>query len=174
MHVGTHKYGILAGDILIEQGIKESVSLFLMNIQMVHAVLLTSYLGLIMHESERMCRHINLRNHINAIFHTHTLKFGKLFLSVRAVFSRKSGETFAFQAESSVSAVPVVIEELRESVIVKVNLKLIHLIERKYFNVLLQIVHRKELTSHIEHESAVRKRREVAHLALRQLTFLII
>ena len=95
MHVGTHKHWILTSDVLIEQSIKEGISLFLMNIQMVHAVLSTSYLGLIMHESERMRRNVNLRNHINAILHTHTLKFGKLFLSVRTVFSRKSGETVA-------------------------------------------------------------------------------
>ena len=104
-----------------------------------------------------MGRNVYFRNHIHPIFHTQPLQVGKLFLGIRAVLCGQAGKTFAFKTECSIRLVPVIVKELRKAVIVQMNLELIHLIERKYLHILLQIVQCKELAASINHKTTVRK-----------------
>ena len=108
-----------------------------------------------------MSRHVDFRNHINAIAGGHELEVAELFLRIGTVLRRQPREAFAFQTESRIGLVPVVSEKLHETVVIQMHLQLIQLVERKNLHIVTQKIHRKELAGHVNHESPVRIEREV-------------
>ena len=65
-----------------------------------------------------MGRHVNLRNDVDAILLGKFLKVDEFFLSVRSVACCQSGISVTLQSECSLSLVPIIVEELTETVVV--------------------------------------------------------
>ena len=115
-----------------------------------------------------MSRHVNFRNHVNAITCCHNLKITEFFFGIRTILCRQPRKTFTFQTESCIRLVPVIVKKFHKAIVVQMYLQFIHLIERKNFDIITQVIHRKEFTSHINHESSVRIQRKVRSPALHQ------
>ena len=131
MYIRTGKNRIITPNIFGKQGIEKSIYLRLIQIQMVHAVLLL--LGcqsrVIMRKRQRMGRYIDFRYYFNAITVCQFLKLLEFCLSIRTIFCCQPWKTVAFQTKSGISLVPVIIEKLHKSIVIQMNLKLIHFIE---------------------------------------------
>ena len=174
MHIGTNENRFFSREVFIQQGIDEQVGFFFIEVEVVHAVFLRSDFRLVMCKGQGVCRDVDFGNDVHTILYPHALKFGKLLLGIRAVLGGQAREAFTFQSEGSVGLVPIIIEELWETIVIQVNLEFVHLVERKHLDLLLQVIEGKELASHIEHKATIRKFRPVACCTLRQLRFLTI
>ena len=174
VYIRANENGFFATHVFIQQGIDELISFFLVQVEVIHTILLRADFRLVVRESQRVCRDVDFRYHVHTISHTHALEFGKFLLGVRAVLGSKPREAFTFQTEGSIGLVPVVVEELREAIVVQVNLEFVHLVKRHHLDLLLQIVEGKELSTHIEHKATARKLRPVAGSTLGQGGFLSI
>ena len=108
-----------------------------------------------------MSRHVNFRNHVNAITCRHNLEITELLFRIRTIFGCQPREALAFQTKSRIRLVPVIPKEFHKTIVIQMYLQLIQLIERKNFDIITQVVHRKEFTSHINHESSVGIQRKV-------------
>ena len=115
-----------------------------------------------------MSRHVNLRYHIYPITCCHNLKITELLFRIRTIFGCQPREALAFQTKSRIRLVPVIPKEFHKTIVIQMYLQLIQLIERKNFDIITQVVHRKEFTSHINHESSVGIQRKVRSPALHQ------
>ena len=168
MYVRTDEHGLLPAQIFMKERIEKAIGFRTVKVKMIHAILPAAYLRLVMRKGQRMCRHVNFRNHIHAIGHAQALQVSKLLLGIGSVLGRQPGKAVTLQAEGGIGAVPVVAIKLWEAVIIEMHLQLIHLIKGQYLDTLPQILHRKELTAHIEHKSAMGKARIITRLALGQ------
>ena len=166
-HLAT-AYGVLALKILLEESVDKLICLGIEQIEMVHAILLRANLRLVVSESQCMCRHVNLRNDVDAILLGKFLKVDEFFLSVRSVACCQSGISVTLQSKCSLSLVPIIVEELTETVVVEMNLQGVHLIVSHGLDKRTQIVHRDELTTAVHHKSTQTILRRVYNIALWQ------
>ena len=172
MYIGADEHWLFARQVFIQQSIYELIGFFLIKVEVIHAVFFRADFRLVVCKSQGVCRNVDFGNDVHTILHPHPLKFCELLLGIRAVLGGKARETFTFQSEGSIGLVPVVVEELRETIVVQMDVKLVHLVERQHLDLLLQIVEGEELACHVEHISTVGEFRPVARRALRKLRFL--
>ena len=79
-------------------------------------------------EGERMGGHVDLGNNLDAAAEGVTLEVAEIVLAVRAVAGCQAGEKFAFETESGLSLVPIIVLEVGEAIVVEVEVKLVELV----------------------------------------------
>lgn len=121
-----------------------------------------------------MSRHINFRNHIDPVRGRHLLEIPEFRLRIRAILCCQSRITFTFQTESRIRLVPVIPKELHKPIVIQMHLKFIQFIKRKNLHIITQIIHRKELAGHVNHESPVRIQGKIRGLPFHQSFRLIV
>ena len=168
MHHLATEHWILALKILLEESVKKLICLRIKEVEMVHAIFLRTYFGLIVGESQCMGWHINLWDDIDTILLGKFLKVDEFLFGVRAVARCQSGISVALQSECSLGLVPIAIEELTETIVVEMNLQGVHLIVSHGLDERTQIVHRNELTTAVHHKSTQTILRRVYNIALWQ------
>ena len=151
-----------------EETVYERHDFRISQIQVVHAELLTAEPPAEMSESQRVSRHVYLRNNLDPQLGTLTHEVTELLLTVVPVARRELRETLAFQPEGRVRLVPVVVEVLLEPIVVQVNLQAVHLVVRHRSHQVLQVIHRDELPGHVNHKPAQPVVRPVLDVAARQ------
>ena len=121
---------------------------------MVHTVFFASDFGLILSESQRVGWNVDFGDDFNVVLFAQFLQVDKLLFGVRTVLGRQTGIGVAFKAESGLGFIPVVAEELTETIVVQMHLKGIHLIVGHHLGEVTQIIDAEELTSAVNHETA--------------------
>ena len=137
---------------------------------MVHAIFLASQFRLVLSESQRVRRSVYLRNDFHVILFCQLLQVDELLLRVRSILCRKTRIRVAFQAESRLRLVPIIVEVLHETVIVKMNLQRVHLVISHYLGKAAQIIHGDKLTSAVHHEPSKLILWHIDYRSLRQST----
>ena len=123
---------------------------------MVHAVLFAADLRLVLCKRKRMGRDIYLRDNLDTQAVGELLEGDKLLFRIIAVAGGQSGESFAFEAESRIGLVPVMIVILLEGIIVQVDLERVHLVVSHHLHIIAQHAHRDKLTPAIHHKATDR------------------
>ena len=154
VYARTAEHGVLTADVFLPQRVHERVSLRIGEVEVVHAVVLTAYFGLVLRERQRVGRGVELGNNLHAVLLRQLLKVDELALRVRTVLCRQSGICVALQAERSLRLVPVTAEVLAETVVVEVYLQRVHLVVRHDLRQVAEIAHGDELASAVNHETA--------------------
>ena len=107
-----------------------------------------------MGKGQRVGGHVDFGDDFDAAVLGHELQVAELLLRVVAVACCQAGEVVAFEAESGVGAVPVVLEVLFETVVVEMDLERVHLVVRHDFHVVAEVVDGEELAGAVDHEAA--------------------
>ena len=137
---------------------------------MIHSVFLASQFRLVLSESQRVCRSVYLRNDFHVIVFCQLLQVDELLLRVRAILCRKTRIRVALQTERRLSLVPIIVEVLHETVIVKMNLQCVHLVISHHLGKTAQIIHGDKLTSAVHHEPSKLILGHIDYRSLRQST----
>ena len=171
--IGTNVYTrttenrLIAFQVFLEQSIHESISFGIEQIQMIHAIFFTTQFRLVMTESQRMCRSIYLRYDFDELGGCIQLKIYEFLFGIITVAGCQSGEGFTFQTESGIRFIPIMTEELLETVIVQMYLENIHLVVRHHLDQIAQVSHRNELTTTVHHKATYGVIRPVTYLSFR-------
>ena len=148
------EHRVLAFEVFFEEAVHKLHCLGVEKVEVVHAVLLAAYFGLVLRESQGVCRHVNLGDNLHAARIGQLLQSDKLGLGVGTIFGGQTRIGVAFQAEGSLRLVPVLIEIFLESVVVEVNLECVHFIIGHHLDEVAQIGHGNIFAATIQHEAA--------------------
>ena len=172
--IGTDVYTLatehrfFAFQIFLEQAVHEFISLWVEEVEVVHTVFLASDFRHIVREGEGMSRSVDFRNDFYEYIFGQLLQVDEFLLGIETVAGSQARISVRFETESSIGLVPIVFEELLESVIVQVDLEAVHLVIRHNLHIVAEIMHRDELTAAVNHESTDAIIREVTDFALRK------
>ncbi|MNL10684.1 hypothetical protein D3C87_1314910 [compost metagenome] len=97
-----------------------------------------------------MCRHIDFGNDIYPICFSEFLKGYEFLLGIMPVLCRQIGVRSAFQPESCLYLVPVVIEINRKPVIIQVNVEFTHFVIGHHLYIASQKIYCKKLPTYIQ------------------------
>ena len=162
------EHRFFAFQVFLKQSVHELVSLRVEEVKVVHAILLASDFGHVVSEGQRMCRSIDFWNDFYKATLGQLLQVDEFLLGVMSVAGCESRICIRFEAECSISLVPVVFEELLEAVVVQVDLEAVHLVVGHNLYIVAQVMHRDELASAVYHEATDFVVRKVADNAFRE------
>ena len=161
----TAEHRFFAFQVFLEQSVHELVSLRVEEVEVVHTIFLASDFRHIVRECEGMSWRVDFRNDFHEATFGQLLQVDEFFLGIETVASSQTWISVRFETESGIGLVPVVFEELLESVIVQVDLEAVHLVISHNLHIVAEIMHWDELTAAVNHESADTIIREVTDFA---------
>ena len=150
----TAEHGIFTFKIFAEDAIDEGIGFGVEHVEVIHAVILTTEFGFVVYECQAVSGHVNFGDNFNIVVFTQNLKVDEFLLCVVTVLSGKSRVLSALKAESRRSLIPIVTEELAETIVVEVHLKGIHLVISHYLHQVVEVINGHKLTGYVNHETA--------------------
>ena len=168
MHPLANKHRLVALKVFTPQAVKKLCSLWIGDIQVIHAETLAAQLRHILGKCKAVGGCVNLGYYLHPAVGSHQLQAGKLPFSVVAVTGRQARIGITLQSEGGVGLLPVAVEEFGKSVIVEVHLQGVHLIVAHDAHKALQILHGYEFATTVNHHATHSEVGTVVDNALRQ------